>query len=164
MRFFAILALALWLGSIFFFGAVLAPTVFHVLPTHTLAGNVVFPALTHLHTIGLICGVLFAIFIILSNLMTRHNEARIRGTRQQANILPQLVLVGCMLALTAYAQFGIGARMNGMRVGMGEIDSISQTDARRIEFNRLHLWSTRLEGTIFFLGLGTLFLTSRRLS
>jgi hypothetical protein len=153
-RFFAILTLALWLGSIFFFGAVLAPTVFHVLPTHTMAGNVVFPSLSKLHTIGFVCGALFIIFIILANM----------ATRLKVNILPQLVLVILMLVLTAYAQFGIGAKMDGMRLGMGEIDAIPQTDARRVEFNRLHVWSTRIEGTIFFLGLGTLFLSSRRLS
>jgi len=34
-----LLALSLWIGSIFFFGAVLAPTAFSVLPSRTLAGE-----------------------------------------------------------------------------------------------------------------------------
>ncbi len=155
MRFLAILLLALWLGSIFFFGAVLAPTVFQVLPTHTMAGNVVFPSLSKLHFIGGICGILFlAVGVVV----------QLRRYRHPAIELPELALVLIMLILTCYAQFGIGAKMNGMRLGMGDIDSIPQTDARRVEFNRLHVWSTRIEGAIFFLGLGTLFLTSRRLS
>ncbi len=155
MRFFAFLFLALWLGSIFFFGAVLAPTVFHVLPTHTMAGNVVFPALSRLHLIGAVCGVLFLIVGFID---------QFRRVRNPSIGLPELLLVILMVGLTAYAQFGIGAKMNGMRIGMGDIDSIPQTDSRRVEFNRLHVWSTRIEGSIFFLGLGTLFLTSRRLS
>ena len=59
MRFILILALGLWLGSIFFFGAVMAPTVFHTVPTHTMAGNVIFPSLTKLHYLGLACGLVF---------------------------------------------------------------------------------------------------------
>ncbi len=151
-RFIALLAIALWLGSIFFFGAVLAPTVFHVLPTHTMAGNVVFPSLTRLHYIGLICGIIF-ILAALTDAALSH-----------ARVLSQIVLVVLMLALTVYAQFGIGRTMNRMRLAMGEIDTLPQSDPQRAHFNRLHVWSTRLEGTIFFLGLGVLLLRSRRLS
>jgi hypothetical protein len=75
-----------------------------------------------------------------------------------------VILVAIMMLATCYAQFGLGAKMNGMRLGMGDIDSISQTDARRVEFNQLHKYSTALEESIFVLGLGALFLTSRRLS
>jgi hypothetical protein len=32
-----------------------------------------------------------------------------------------------------------------------------------VEFNRLHVWSTRLEGGVFVLGLAALLLTARRL-
>jgi len=40
--------------------------------------------------------------------------------------------------------------MNRLRADMGVIDSVSQDDPRRLEFNRLHVWSTRAEGTILF--------------
>ena len=153
MRFVLILALAFWIGSIFFFGAIMAPTVFHSLPTHTLSGNVIFPTLTKLHYLGLACGVIFvgvALFL--------------RTKQPQASPLTPVILVGVMMLLTCYAQFGLGAKMNGMRLGMGDIDSIPQTDTRRVEFNRLHKYSTALEESIFILGLGALFLTSRRLS
>jgi hypothetical protein len=86
-------------------------------------------------------------------------------TRQAvASPLTPVILVAIMMLATCYAQFGLGAKMNGMRLGMGDIDSISQTDARRVEFNQLHKYSTALEESIFVLGLGALFLTSRRLS
>jgi hypothetical protein len=45
---------------------------------------------------------------------------------------------------------------------MGVIDSVSPLDARRIEFNRLHVWSTELEGGVLILGLGVVVLTARR--
>jgi hypothetical protein len=153
LRFFAILVLAFWVGGIFFFGAIMAPTVFYSLPTHTMAGNVIFPSLTKLHYVGLACGIMFILFALIR---------RKRSTAESFTI--ELALVALMMVLTCYAQFGLGAKMNGMRLGMGDIDAIPQTDARRVEFNRLHKYSTALEESIFFLGLGALFLTSRRLS
>ena len=153
VRFLAILALALWLGSIFFFGAVMAPTVFHNVPTHTMAGNVIFPSLTKLHYLGLACGLVF----IAAPLF-------MRAKMPPSSPLTPVILVAIMMLLTCYAQFGLGAKMNGMRLGMGDIDSIPQTDTRRVEFNRLHKYSTALEESVFILGLGALFLTSRRLS
>jgi hypothetical protein len=153
MRFFSILVLAFWVGGIFFFGAVMAPTVFQSLPTHTLAGYVIFPSLTKLHYLGLACGLLFILFALIR-----------RKKSSTEKFTTELALVALMMVLTCYAQYGLGARMNGMRLGMGDIDAIPQTDARRVEFNQLHKYSTALEESIFFLGLGALFLTSRRLS
>ncbi len=69
-----------------------------------------------------------------------------------------------MIALVLIAQFGISGKMNRLRADMGVIDSVAPDDPRRLEFNRLHVWSTRAEGTILILGLTVLFLTTRRLS
>jgi len=44
------------------------------------------------------------------------------------------------------------------------IDEVPHDDPRRLEFNRLHVWSTRIEGTVLVLGLALLYLTARRLS
>jgi hypothetical protein len=44
---------------------------------------------------------------------------------------------------------------------MGVIEVIPQQDARRVEFNRLHVWSERLEGSVFFCGLILLYLVVR---
>jgi len=51
-----------------------------------------------------------------------------------------------------------------MRTAMGAIDLVPVTDARRIAFNQLHAWSTRLETGVLILGLVVLFLVARRLS
>jgi hypothetical protein len=45
---------------------------------------------------------------------------------------------------------------------MGVIDNVPFTDARRVEFNRLHQWSTRTEGGVLLLGLVVVVLTARR--
>ena len=49
LRFLRILALALWIGGFFFFAMAIAPLLFAVLPTHSLAGLVVGRALASLH-------------------------------------------------------------------------------------------------------------------
>jgi hypothetical protein len=157
LRFFILLALVVWLGGLIFFSFVVAPTVFApgILPSRDLAGNVVNRSLGILHTMGLICGVLFVIASIAYNKLTA-------GSAQP--FAPIHLLVYLMLILTLVAQFGVAPRMAALRADMGVIDNLPQNDSRRVEFNQLHKWSTRLGGSIFFLGLGVLFLTARRLS
>lgn len=154
LRFLMMLSLAIWLGGIMFFAFVLAPTVFSVLPTRNLAGMVVSRSLARLHWMGLFSGIAYLIFsMALSRLAGRFQPFALRH-----------LLVLLMIALVLIAQFGISGKMNRLRADMGVIDSVAQNDPRRLEFNRLHLWSTRTEGTILILGLAVLFLTTRRLS
>jgi len=152
-----LLALVLWLGGLMFFAFVLAPTVFHpgILPTRDLAGNVVNRSLGILNIMGLVCGVVFVIASMIYSKLTA-------GSAQA--FAPSHVLVYLMLILTLIAQFGVAPRMAALRTNMGVIDNLPETDARRIEFNNLHHWSTRLGGSILILGLGVLLLTARRLS
>lgn len=150
-----LLALAVWIGGIVFFGAVLAPTVFSVLPSHHLAGNVVAPSLMKLHVMGLICG---AVYLACSMSLSYMG----RGVAQQLALRHIAVLV--MLGLTLFSQYAVAKRMNRMRAEMGIIDDLPVNDPRRVDFNRLHVWSTRLEGCVLVLGLGVLYGTARRLS
>ena len=150
-----LLALVVWLGGIVFFAAVLAPTAFSVLPTHHLAGNVVSAALLRLHFIGLASGALFLICSMFCSYTAR-------GTLQSLALRHLAVLL--MMLITLFAQYGIAARMNRMRQQMGVIDDLPVTDARRVDFNRLHAWSTKLEGCVLVIGLGVLYGTARRLS
>jgi uncharacterized membrane protein len=155
LRFFMLLSLVVWLGGIIFFAFVLAPTVFTVLPTRHLAGNVVTRSLTFLHWIGIISGLVFA----------GTSMAWARATTGTAEPLAaRHLLIYLMIVLTLISQAGVGSRMAALRTGMGVIDDVPQNDPRRVEFNRLHQWSTRLEGTVLLLGLAALYLTARRLT
>jgi hypothetical protein len=69
-----------------------------------------------------------------------------------------------MIILTLVGMFGIASRMLVLRQQMGVIDDVPQDDARRVEFNRLHEWSTRIEGSVLVLGLALLYLTARRMT
>ncbi len=153
LRFLMLLSLVVWLGGLIFFAAVVAPTVFKVLPTHELAGTVVTRALASLHWMGLVSGVVFAVCSMMYANATH-------GSPEP--LAPRHILVYLMLALTVASQFGISPKMHALRTAMVKVDDVPQDDPRRVEFNRLHAWSTRLEGGVFFAGLVLLFLTARR--
>ena len=155
LRALMLLALIVWIGGIVFFAFAIAPTVFTVLPTRELAGNVVSRSLTALHWMGLVSGLVFLLCSIVYNHM-KHADARLFSATH--------VLMMMMLALTAISQFAITPRMRALRTEMGVIDQIPLNDARRIEFNHFHEWSTRAEGGVLLCGLAVVALTARRFS
>jgi hypothetical protein len=152
-----LLSLVVWVGGIIFFAFVLAPTVFHpgILPSRQLAGAVVSRSLGILHAIGLICGVMFLATSMIDSQVTTGAAGVLAGRN---------LLVCVMILLTLISMFAISNRMLALRNDMVFIDNIPQDDPRRVEFNRLHEWSTRLESGVLLLGLAVIFLTSRRLS
>ncbi len=153
-RFVMLLALAVWLGALIFFPLV-ARTAFSALPSRHLAGLVVRGSLLKLHWMGLGCGIVF----LISSLA--YNRAMLGRARAFAF---SQVLIVVMLALTAFSQFRIIPRMETLRIATGEINALAAADPSRLEFESLHVWSTRVEGAVLVLGLILLFATSRRLA
>jgi Domain of unknown function (DUF4149) len=152
-RTFMLLTLVVWIGGLIFFAFVLAPTVFTVLPTTVMAGNVVSRSLGILHWMGIFSAV---IFLLCSLLYSRARFAQLKP------LMLVNVFVLLMLALTLVSQFAISPRMHVLRADLGS--SISPNEAARVEFDRLHVWSTRLESGVLLLGLGSVVLTARRFS
>ena len=150
LRFLMLLSLIVWLGGLIFF-PVVAQTAFSVLPTRHLAGSVVSRSLGALHWMGLVSGVVFLISSMI--------HARL-ATGSAHPLAARHILLYIMLALTLISQFGISPKMASLRASMGEIDSVSPTDPARVQFNALHVWSTRLEGGVFLLGLIVVYLTA----
>ena len=142
LRFILLLALIIWLGGILFFGAVMAPTLFQVLPSH-LAGLVVSETLNALHWIGIGCAVVIAVASIVT------------GLRSKRCLSPRLAALAGMLLLTVASRFGITPRMEQIRESVtgGEVQRLPDNDPLRVRFDRLHHWSTRLEMGVLVLGL-----------
>jgi len=155
VRYLMLLSLVIWIGGLIFFAFVLAPTVFTVLPTRQLAGNVVNRSLTIMHWMGITCGLVFAVTSMI--------DSRVVNGVAQPFALRNLI-VYAMLILTVVSMFGVASRMLELRQQMGIIDDVPQDNPLRVEFNRLHHWSTRIEISVLVLGLALLYLTSRRLS
>lgn len=145
-----LLALIVWIGGIIFFAFVLAPTVFTVLPTITLAGNVVSRSLGALHWMGIVSAL---VFLVCSLLYSRAKFARVKP------LALVNVLVVLMLALTLVSQFAVTPRMRELRA---EMQLNTSEGATQMEFDRLHAWSTRLESSVLVLGIAVTFLTARR--
>jgi len=152
LRFLMLLSLIVWLGGVIFF-AVLAPTLFAVLPTRHLAGSVIAPMLTKLHWMGIVSGITF---LISSMIYSRSTT----GVAQPFAL--RHLLIYAMLALTLISQFGISPKMAALRASMGDIDSVAITNPARLQFNALHAWSTRLETGVLLLGLAVVYLIARR--
>ena len=155
VRYLMLLSLVIWVGGLIFFSFVLAPTVFAVLPTRQLAGTVVSRSLGIMHWMAITCGVVFAITSMI--------DSRIVNGVAEPFALRNL-LIYAMIILTLVGMFGIAPHMLALREQMNPIDAVPHDDARRVEFNRLHHWSTRVEGSVLVLGLALLYLTARRLS
>ncbi len=160
LRSLILFALAIWVGGLLFFGTVVAPVAFGSLmpmfPDPALglhaAGTMVRDSLLHLHDIGLVCGVILLVLCIV--------ERATRMTRR--SIAPQLVLLAAMLGLTAYSQFSVIPRMDSLRIQAGAtIANPASTNLARVDFNRLHNLSTKLEEVVLLCGLGMLILYAR---
>ncbi len=147
-----LLALIVWIGGIIFFAFIEAPTLFAVLPTAKLAGDVVSASLTKLHWMGLVSGITFLICSLLYNWQ---KDVQLRPFALSH------VFVGLMLIFTAYSQFRITPRMRELRAEMQNAANMSPSESSRAEFDRLHVWSTRLESGVLLLGFGVVILTAR---
>jgi hypothetical protein len=168
-RYIMSLSLVAWVGGIVFFVS-MTPILFAVLPSRHLAGSVVSPALSRLHWIGMISGVLFLASSWAYSLITA-GYARFWT--------PANVLVLLMLTLTCVSQFGLSPRLAKIRAETPIMVSAppdstpsdstpsdsTATDSAptemRVRFDALHQWSTRIEGGVLLLGLVAVYLVSR---
>jgi uncharacterized membrane protein len=157
LRFLMLLSLVVWIGGIIFFAFVLAPTAFNipaVLPNTHLAGNVVRIALSKLHWIAIVSGIVFLISSLLYSRLT-DGTAHVFAARH--------VLLCAMLVLTLVSQFGIMPRMDTLRASLGEVSAAPIDNPERIQFDALHVWSTRVESAVLLLGLVVAYLTAQQL-
>ena len=152
LRFFMLLSLVVWIGGIVFFAFVVAPALFSLLPNTHLAGLVVTRSLKTLHWIGLVAGLVYV--------LTSFAYARVTTASVQP-LAARNVLMYIMLALTAVLQFSIIPRMDALRLSVGQIDAVASDNPVRVQFDALHVWSTRLEGAVLLLGLALIYLTAR---
>jgi hypothetical protein len=152
LRFVQVFALGTWLGSIFYFSAAVAPGAFRVLPSQDLAGLLVEFTLRRLHTVGVIAGLLFLIASAAMALSSMGAGKRL--------ILP-VVGVVIMVILTIVSQQIVIRRMNVLRGQMGSVIETPKDNPLRVEFDRLHGVSVRLEGATLLIGVVSLFLTVR---
>jgi uncharacterized membrane protein len=155
LRFLMLLSLVVWIGGLIFFAFVLAPTAFQVLPSTHLAGNLVGRALGKLHWIAIIAGIVFLGSSMLYSRLT-DGTAHVFAGRH--------VLICVMLGLTLLSQFWIMPRMDTLRTQVSDFASVPLDNPARVQFDTLHVWSTRVEGAVLLLGLVVAYLTAQLLA
>jgi uncharacterized membrane protein len=155
LRFLMLLALVVWIGGLIFFAFIMAPAAFALLPTRQMAGALVARTLPQLHWMGIVAALVFLAASAVQNRVLT-GSARIFS--------PAHVFISLMLLLTLVLQFDIMPHMEALRSSIGVIDSVPLDHPARMQFDALHEWSTRIEGTVMLLGLIVIYLTARLLA
>jgi uncharacterized membrane protein len=146
------LGLSIWLGSDILLSFVVAPGAFSVLASRDQAGAVVGYALTRMHWMGVICGVLLLLF-------------RVARTRSVASLAaPAALCVLLMILLTGTSQLVISPKMAALRGQMRSIQATAADSPFLAEFSRLHGISVALESGVLLAGLAALYLLVRETS
>ena len=147
-------AMVAWVGGLAFFAFAVAPVAFGSLASAHQAGWWSEGRLRVLHWIGLVGGAVFCLGT--GWLWTQSEDSARVGFRRE------LVLTGLMLVVTAYSQFRVLPAMEVDRaLAGGEVETASLENPGRVDFERLHRLSERLEGFVLACGLGVVFLLAR---
>jgi hypothetical protein len=147
------LALIVWLGAEIFFPVVAAITFGTLVPdTHT-AGSIVGHLLHILHNMGLICGVIALALLAL---------APAWGIYKARTVLAPMILLVLMIGCTCFSQYSIIPSMERDRIAAGgDVNAAELSNPARIDFNKLHVRSERVEQAILLMGLALVALVAR---
>ena len=151
LRFLQVFALGAWVGAIFYFSAI-TPGLFRVIPNQDQTGLVVEFAITRLHTMGIVGGLLFLFASAILATTSPHAARRVA--------LPA-VGVTLMLILTIFSQHLVIRRMIELRHEMVSVAATPDSNPQRAEFDRLHTVSVDLEGAVLLIGFASLYLAMR---
>lgn len=147
------LALIVWLGAEVFFPIVAAVTFMTLQPNTHTAGTIVGQLLRILHGMGLVCGVIALVLLAV---------APVWGIYKSKTVVAPMIALILMIGCTAYSHFAIIPAMERDRIAAGgDIDAAEQTNPSRVDFNRLHVVSERVEEAVLLLGLATVILVAR---
>ncbi|MFZ0878316.1 MAG: DUF4149 domain-containing protein [Candidatus Acidiferrales bacterium] len=149
LRFIEVFALGTWVGGIIFLSFVVAPGAFGTLGNRDQAGAMVGYSLGRLHWIGIIAGLIYLVVLAID-----------RGSLA-AWLRPAALAVILMVVLTFSSQRFVSTPLAALRTQMGSVAATPPDSPLRVEFDRLHRVSVRLEGAVLLLGLAGLFLTVR---
>jgi len=145
-QFLLTLALSIWVGTIAFFSAVIAPTIFQTMD-RAAAGKLLAEIFPRYYRAGVVCG----LAALLSVLVLFLFESGSRGMR-----FLQTILVLAMLGTTLYAGWMLEPRIH--RVKEERVSGLTQAarDDAQKRFDALHARSVQLNGAILALGLAGL--------
>jgi hypothetical protein len=148
-------ALALATGPALFFGAIVAPAAFRLLPTRDLAASLTSPVLSGACVLA---EVAFGVLFVTSWLLTRDGVARL--TR---SLLTRLPVAGFFAALVI-RELLIPPIDKIRAEAPGLIDNLPAADPSRLLLDRYHRLATGLFGAMLVVAFAVLVLTVRILA
>ncbi len=149
LRFIQVFALGTWVGSIIYLSFVVAPGAFGVLQSRDQAGLMVGYSLARLHYMGMVAAVLYvAAGLALAPSLKTFAQ-------------PAMLGVILMFVLTGISQTRVTPRLAELRTEMVSVDATPKDNPLRVEFDRLHHRSVRIEVLVLLTGVVALFLTLR---
>jgi uncharacterized membrane protein len=141
LRYLYVVALVVWVGGLVVAGAIVAPSVFGVLQAwnesegRVLAGQVFGAVLLRLTWLS------YAMGLVMFITLTLHRLLGARPLKYGVRV----GIMGVMLAMMLAMGFYIIPRVNSIQATItGPVSALADTDARRVEFNRLHSLSNIL--------------------
>ena len=145
LRVLRLLSMVVWVGGLIFFAFVLAPVAFSVLPSTHDAGTVVGATLRVLNMMAPYCGFVF----ILATLAVQY-----RRMPRSRLLTTQMLLVWLMIGATLYVRTSIVPAMERDRIATGgDVDAAPPDNPARLDFERLHPISEKIEGAALLSGL-----------
>ena len=158
LRYAALVAIALWAGGMVVLGAIAAPATFDTLagrgvPDHRVLGGAIFgEVLRRFHFVTYGCAaVLFVSLLVRAVLGPRPAYFGMR-----------FAILALMLTCTLYSGLVLSGRIDEARAAAGGAPSaLPEQDPRRLEFGRLHQFSTVLQLLPVAGGLALLFWEAR---
>lgn len=137
------LATAFWIGAMFGFGALTAPTLFRRLPSRDLAGSIAGEIIAKIESVGLVASGTLLVVTVLQAMQLGWSALN----------LGRVLLVAVMLGLTSWNATSVRSRLENLREQMGPVDQVPETDPRRKEYNRYHRLSRNTFMLVLVLGL-----------
>jgi uncharacterized membrane protein len=154
IRYTALLALVVWLGGMILLAVIVAPSTFQVLQAaapatgRALAGSLFGTMLRHFNVVSYVCGFLMLVCLFAIKFL---------GPPPQS-FIPRVAIVAAMLVVAVYSGYPVARAIGRVQAQVsGPISALPPTDARRVEFDRLHQTSTTLMAINVGLGLVLLF-------
>jgi uncharacterized membrane protein len=152
LRALRLLAIVVWVGGLIFFAFVEAPTAVHVMGTTRQFALLINGSIATLNDLGNACGLLF--FIATLAAVSRKVNASHRKL-----LRAEMLLVLLMMAATMFVQFNIIPAMERDRTTAGgDITAVPLSNPARVDFDRLHALSEKVEGSALLLGLAVVVL------
>ena len=143
--------MVVWVGGLVFFAFVEAPTAFHVMGTTGPFAELIGESIRSLNRIGHLCGF---IFLIATAVVATKAAPRARKL-----LISQIILAVLMIAATMVVQTHIVPAMERDRAAAGgDINAVSPDNPTRVDFDRLHELSEKVEGSALFMGLAAVIL------